>query len=90
MVASLYISYRQDESDLYNRFIVRLHDVFDEEQVLIARDAAGRADLIRTIFNDIDVLVVVIGRQWAKVVSQRESLNRLEIEAAIQRGISVV
>ncbi|MDH3445271.1 MAG: ankyrin repeat domain-containing protein, partial [Deltaproteobacteria bacterium] len=98
-----FISYRRDDSAghagrLYDRFVARFGkgNVFRDVDVI----GAG-ADFVAAIQQNIakaDVFIAVIGPQWLSVkddegrarLSQSDDLVRLEIVAALDRGMQVI
>src|SRR5215469_5606905 len=99
----IFISYRRQESShLAGRLYDRLADRFGEGQVFIDVDAiepgVDFAEAIRRAVAACQVLVTVIGPNWLTATDQRggrrlddpDDLVRLEIEAALARGVRVI
>jgi hypothetical protein len=99
----IFISYRrQDASDTAGRLYDRLADRFGDDQIFMDVDTvelgADFAEVIAQAVGTCQVVLVLIGRQWltATGVDGRRRLDdpddfvRLEVEAALERGVSVI
>ena len=101
--AGIFVSYRRQEtSHLAGRLYDRLADRFGESQVFIDVDAIEPGvDFAKEIFRAVaasKVLLVIIGPTWLTMTDQRGrrrlddpgDIVRLEVEAALARGVRVV
>ena len=99
----IFVSYRREESShVAGRLADRLIDRFGAEQVFIDVEAIEPgADFAEAIFRAVDacvVLVAVIGPGWLLAADERggrrlddpDDLVRLEIGAALARGVRVI
>jgi TIR domain len=99
----IFVSYRRQESShLAGRLYDRLADRFGEAQVFIDVDTIEPgADFAEAIFLAVaacKVLLVVIGPTWLSATDERgrrrlddpDDIVRLEIEAALARGVRVI
>jgi TIR domain len=99
----IFVSYRRQESaHLAGRLYDRLADRFGEGQVFIDVDAielgVDFAEEIRRAVAVCQVLLAVIGPTWLTATDERgrrrlddpEDIVRLEIEAALARGVRVI
>jgi hypothetical protein len=102
LAGRVFISYRRQESGHLGRLYLFLAARFGEEQVFIDVDkrqpGVDFADVIAAAVSACEVLVVVIGPQWANATDEHgqrrlddpEDLVRLEIEAGLRRGVRVI
>jgi hypothetical protein len=99
----IFVSYRRQESkDFAGRLYDRLADRFGEGQVFIDVDAIGLGvdfgEEISRAVAACQVLLAVIGPTWLTTTDERgrrrlddpDDLVRLEIEAALARGVQVI
>src|SRR4051794_32817634 len=99
----IFVSYRRQESShLAGRLYDRLAGSFGESQVFIDVDAIEPGeDFAEKIFRSVagcQVLLVVIGPSWLTSADGRghrrlddpDDIVRLEIEAALARGVRVI
>jgi len=99
----IFVSYRRQESShLAGRLADRLADRFGESQVFIDVDTIEPGvDFAEEIFRAVaacQVLVAIIGPDWLTSVDERggrrlddpDDIVRLEIEAALGRGVRVI
>lgn len=102
-MASLFISYRREDSAAYaGRLHDRLVARFGQERVFMDVDAIGPGQdfeaVIRARMETAQVALVLIGRRWldARDAAGQRRLDdagdfvRLEIAAALQRGITTI
>jgi hypothetical protein len=99
---NVFLSYRRaDSGGQAQRLYGQLAEHFGSEQVFTDVDALGPGDFVERIgkaFEVADALVVVIGDRWASATDEtgRRLLDdprdfvRLEIERALQQGISII
>jgi hypothetical protein len=97
---NVFLSYRRaDSGGQAQRLYGQLAEHFGSEQVFTDVDALGPGDFVeRKAFEVADALVVVIGDRWASATDEtgRRLLDdprdfvRLEIERALQQGISII
>ena len=103
MSGGVFISYRRDNSpNAAGRIYDRLRSRLGSERVFFDIDSIRLgADFVEVLSSSVgkcDALVVVIGRNWASSASNKnrrrlEDPNdfvRLEIEAALERGVPVI
>src|SRR5690349_5061142 len=99
----IFVSYRrQQSSDIAGRLSDRLADRFGEEQVFIDVDTikpgVDFAEEISRAVATCKVLLAVIGPSWLTATDERgrrrlddpDDIVRLEIEAALARGVRVI
>ena len=99
----IFVSYRREESGhVAGQLADRLSDRFGAEQVFIdVKSIEPGVDFAEAIFRAIDactVLVAVIGPGWLRTADERggrrlddpDDLVRLEIGAALARGVRVI
>lgn len=102
-MAKIFISYRRDDAaDSAERVYDRLVAAFGQDDIFMDVDAIPIGvrfpDYLQGVVQQIDLLLVVIGKQWLNITSptgQRRlddptDFVRLEIEAGLQRGIPVI
>ena len=100
---NLFLSYRRDDFNKYAPGLVRnVHDRLElhygRGHVFMDIDAippgANFVTYIGSWVAKADVLLAVIGPQWAEIIEERQDdprdFVRIEIEAALRRGIPVV
>src|SRR5690349_10570277 len=99
----IFVSYRrQDSSHLAGRLYDRLADRFGEDQVFMDVDTiepgVDFAEEITRAVSACKVLLAVIGPNWLAATDERgcrrlddpDDFVRLEIEAALARGVRVI
>src|SRR5262245_1594715 len=102
-MGSIFISYRRDDTSADSgRIYDRLTPKYGSNNIFIDVDAIPLGMDFRQILNaeiaKCDVVLVMIGRRWASVTEQsgRRRLDnpsdfvRIEVEAALARGIPVI
>jgi len=102
-MAKIFISYRRDDSAAHaGRLYDRLEGHFGQGQVFMDVDAIEPgldfAQVVQQAVNDCDGLIAVIGREWLRApgaagvrrLEDPVDLVRLEIAAALERGIRVI
>jgi hypothetical protein len=102
-MAGIFISCRRDDSrHAAGRLVDRLAQVFPREQLFMDIDAIepglGFLKVIEARLADCDVLLAVIGPNWADArdedgtrrLDDPDDLVRLELEAALSRDIRVI
>src|SRR3954454_18329783 len=102
-MAGIFISYRREDSIAYaGRLYDRLQAHFGDEQVFMdidtLRPGEDFVEAIQRTVASCDALVAVIGRSWLMAQDQKgqrrlddpEDFVRLEIAAALERGIRVI
>src|SRR5690242_11962416 len=99
----IFVSYRRQESShLAGRLYDRLADRFGEDQVFIDVDTIEPGvDFAEEIFRAVStckVLLAIIGPSWLSSADDQDrrrlddpdDIVRLEVEAALQRGVRVI
>src|SRR5262245_32220300 len=99
----IFLSYRRQESShLAGRLYDRLADRFGEDQVFMDVDTLEPgADFAEAIFRAVascQVLLAIIGPAWLssadgqgrRRLDEPDDIVRLEIEAALERGVRVI
>jgi TIR domain len=96
----IFISYRREDAALYARVLKdRLSEHFPAALVFMDADSIGvDFTVITQAVSRCDILLVLIGREWLTMTDSRGQRRiddpgdfvRIEIEAALQRGIRVV
>jgi formylglycine-generating enzyme required for sulfatase activity len=102
-VGKLFISYRRDDTqDITGRLFERLAARFGDHNIFMDVDSipigADFRQILRDAIADSSVALVMIGRQWLTVADERgkrrldnpNDFVRIEVEAALARGIPVV
>jgi formylglycine-generating enzyme required for sulfatase activity len=102
-VGKLFISYRRDDTqDITGRLFERLAARFGAHNIFMDVDSipigADFRQILRDAIADSSVALVMIGRQWLTVADERgqrrldnpNDFVRIEVEAALARGIPVV
>jgi formylglycine-generating enzyme required for sulfatase activity len=102
-VGKLFISYRRDDTqDITGRLFERLAARFGDHNIFMDVDSipigADFRQILRDAIADSSVALVMIGRQWLSVADERgqrrldnpDDFVRIEVEAALARGIPVV
>jgi formylglycine-generating enzyme required for sulfatase activity len=98
-MSQVFISYRRDDSaDVAGRIHDRLVQKYGADDVVMDVDSIPLGVDFREFLGDAvgrcRVLLVIIGPQWLDIVNRRRDdpldFVRLEIEAALQRGIPVI
>ncbi|MBZ0283084.1 MAG: TIR domain-containing protein [Anaerolineae bacterium] len=98
----IFISYRKADSAAYAERIDRLlHDIYKRKNVMVNLVALPEETLQATIQKTVatcDVVLVVIGSKWLKVLDSRgiprlynpDDMNRVEIETAIKTKRTII
>jgi hypothetical protein len=100
-MSRIFISYRREDTSGYaGRLSDRLRSYFGDHQVFMDIDAiepgVDYQEMIESTIDAIDVMVVLIGRQWLLSPTGRRRLDdpddfvRLEIAGALERKIRVI
>ncbi|HKX14780.1 MAG TPA: toll/interleukin-1 receptor domain-containing protein [Propionibacteriaceae bacterium] len=102
-MAQIFVSYRRQETNhLAGRLYDRLADRFGEDRVFMDVDSiepgVDFSDAIQQAIGSSDVLLALIGPDWLTATDEDgrrrldnpDDLVRLEVEAALERGIRVI
>ena len=92
----VFVSYRREgTAHIAGRLADRLTDRFGEDQVFMDVESIEPGldfrDVITDAIDRCDILLVIIGPGWATArLAEPDDLVRIEIEAALRRGIRVI